>query len=173
MHCAICHAIDDSAHSSHFFVGWKIAIADEPVVKYLPTPSRKRGQRCWNKGLNTNEFLEGSTEYLYSTSPSRPHISKRSAFFSRVLIRHSELTVKELMRHKTLEVTLRYAHLAPEHLSEALDKLEQYKANCNASVIAAAGATGTQSLLPITNCFRMLVPEEGVEPTRGVIPGRF
>lgn len=36
------------------------------------------------------------------------------------------LTVKELMRHKTLVVTLRYAHLAPEHLSEALDNVEQY-----------------------------------------------
>jgi hypothetical protein len=45
------------------------------------------------------------------------------------------------MRHKTLDVTRRYAHLAPEHLSEALDKLEQYNTKCNASVIAVADET--------------------------------
>lgn len=33
------------------------------------------------------------------------------------------LTVKELLRHKTLEMTLRYAHLAPEHKRKAVDTM--------------------------------------------------
>jgi len=32
-------------------------------------------------------------------------------------------TVRELMRHKTLDMTLRYAHLAPEHKQAALAKI--------------------------------------------------
>jgi hypothetical protein len=32
-------------------------------------------------------------------------------------------TVRELMRHKTLDMTLRYAHLAPEHKQAALGKI--------------------------------------------------
>ena len=51
----------------------------------------------------------------------------RHTFASRLVMGGVDiLTVKELMRHKTLVVTLRYAHLAPEHLSEALDNVEQY-----------------------------------------------
>lgn len=33
------------------------------------------------------------------------------------------LTVKELMGHKTISVTMRYAHLAPSHLQTAVDRL--------------------------------------------------
>ena len=45
------------------------------------------------------------------------------------------LTVKELMRHKTLAVTLRYTHLAPDHLAEALEKLDRYNSEkCKESV---------------------------------------
>ena len=44
------------------------------------------------------------------------------------------LAVKELMRHKTLDVTLRYAHLAPDHLVETLDKLDRYSEKCKGGV---------------------------------------
>ncbi len=33
-------------------------------------------------------------------------------------------TVKEIMRHKTIEMTLRYAHLSPEHKKSAIATLE-------------------------------------------------
>jgi len=34
-------------------------------------------------------------------------------------------TVKELMRHQTYEMTLRYAHLSPSHKAEAVRKFEK------------------------------------------------
>jgi hypothetical protein len=33
-------------------------------------------------------------------------------------------TVKEIMRHKMIEMTLRYAHLSPEHKKSAIATLE-------------------------------------------------
>ena len=35
-------------------------------------------------------------------------------------------TVKELMGHKSVEMTLRYAHLAPEHKLDAVNRLDTY-----------------------------------------------
>jgi len=34
------------------------------------------------------------------------------------------VTVKEIMRHKSIEMTMRYAHLSPEHKKSAIDSLE-------------------------------------------------
>ena len=34
------------------------------------------------------------------------------------------VTVKEIMRHKTIDMTLRYSHLAPAHKRAAVDALE-------------------------------------------------
>jgi hypothetical protein len=34
-------------------------------------------------------------------------------------------TVQELMGHKTISMTLRYAHLSPDHKRAAIDALEQ------------------------------------------------
>ena len=33
-------------------------------------------------------------------------------------------TVMEIMRHKSIEMTMRYAHLSPEHKKSAVDALE-------------------------------------------------
>ena len=35
------------------------------------------------------------------------------------------LTIKELMGHKTLAMTLRYAHLSPSHVGRAVDVLSR------------------------------------------------
>ncbi len=32
-------------------------------------------------------------------------------------------TVKDLLRHKSIDMTLRYAHLSPEHKESAIDTL--------------------------------------------------
>src|SRR5215472_1944710 len=65
----------------------------------------------------------------------------RHTFASRLVMGGVDiLTVKELMRHKTLVVTLRYAHLAPEHLSEALDNVSSTTRTCNKSVTTKSDA---------------------------------
>jgi integrase len=40
-------------------------------------------------------------------------------------VRVDIMTVKELLGHKTLAMTLRYAHLAPAHKLKALEMLDQ------------------------------------------------
>ena len=50
--------------------------------------------------------------------------SLRHTFGSRLAMKGVPiLTIKELMGHKTLTMTLRYAHLAPGHLRDAVEKL--------------------------------------------------
>jgi hypothetical protein len=41
------------------------------------------------------------------------------------LQREALLTIKELLGHKTLEMTLRYAHLVPDQKREAVVRLEK------------------------------------------------
>lgn len=54
--------------------------------------------------------------------------SLRHTFCSRLVMAGVDLrTVQELMGHKTLNMTLRYSHLAPRHLSEAVEKLTEYR----------------------------------------------
>ena len=87
----------------------------------------------------------------------------------------SLLTVKELLRHATLAMTLRHAHLASSHLHEAVETLGV------APSVAMLPQTTQNTARTINWTTRYvaeiktgdLVPEEGVEPTRGVIPGRF
>lgn len=60
----------------------------------------------------------------------------RHTFASRLVMAGVDiLTVRELMRHKKLEMTLRYAHLAPQHVDEALERLDAANAKCKESVM--------------------------------------
>jgi hypothetical protein len=47
------------------------------------------------------------------------------------------LNVQKLMRHKTLAMTLRYAHLAPSHLQEGVERLVSKCTESVQSVVAA------------------------------------
>ena len=55
----------------------------------------------------------------------------RHTFASHLVMAGVDLvTVKELLGHKTINMTNRYTHLAPEHKAQAVAKLEdRYKAN--------------------------------------------
>lgn len=50
----------------------------------------------------------------------------RHTFASDLIMEGVDLmTVKELLGHKTIEMTLRYAHLAPDHKMRAVSILDQ------------------------------------------------
>lgn len=56
--------------------------------------------------------------------PLGPHVL-RHTFASRLVMAGVDLrTVQELMRHKTIAMTLRYAHLSPDHKRKAMEILE-------------------------------------------------
>src|SRR5260370_571793 len=52
----------------------------------------------------------------------------RHTYISRLVMAGVDLrTVAELAGHKTLSMTMRYAHLAPEHKQDAMRKLSDYR----------------------------------------------
>ena len=64
----------------------------------------------------------------------------RHTFASRLVMRGVDLTtVKELMGHKHINMTLRYAHLSPGHKHSAIAVLDQ---NPSAVISATPGANG-------------------------------
>ena len=88
--------------------------ADKPVEEELVCSSRTEwGARQWFK----QAMAEAGVTKL------RWH-DLRHTFASRLVMADVNiLTVQKLMRHETLAMTLRYSHLAPSHLSEAVEKL--------------------------------------------------
>jgi hypothetical protein len=58
-------------------------------------------------------------------TPCGPH-TLRHTFASRLIMAGVDLrTVQELLGHKTISMTLRYAHLSPDHQRRAITTLEQ------------------------------------------------
>ncbi len=79
-----------------------------------------------NTPLNANNFINRVLEPALKEariSDFRWH-DLRHTFGSRLAMAGVELrTIQELMRHKTIKMTLRYTHLSPTHTLEAVNKL--------------------------------------------------
>jgi len=58
-------------------------------------------------------------------SHSKLWVTRRHTFASHLVMSGVDLpTVKKLMRHSDIQTTMIYAHLAPDHLSDAVNKLK-------------------------------------------------
>lgn len=70
----------------------------------------------------------------------------RHTFASRLVMAGVDLrTVAELMGHKTIQMTMRYAHLAPEHNLAAIERLVSFNSGNSDSGERSEGDTGDSS----------------------------
>jgi len=76
--------------------------------------------------LNPNNFINRVLEPALKEAKLKDFRwhDLRHTFGSRLIMAGVDLrTVQELMRHKTIKMTLRYTHLSPTHTLEAVNKL--------------------------------------------------
>lgn len=100
---------------------------DAPVDDLLVCETTEWAHRQW----------WGAVKQEAQIQPLRWH-DLRHTFVSRLVMANvNVLTVQRLMRHETLTMTLRYAHLAPSHLHEAVEKI----AECTKSVQRVSNAS--------------------------------
>lgn len=87
-----------------------------PIGKLFHDIKQRQVNNRWNKA-RLHMGLDEDPQFV-------PH-ALRHTFCSRLVQQGvSILTVKELAGHKVLEITMRYAHLAPQNLRSAIETLE-------------------------------------------------
>ncbi len=93
--------------------------AQEPKAHYIRPAHEDRRQRWWD------EVRRAAGAYDDTTKTYNFHWHDlRHTFASRLVMNGVDiLTVNKLLRHATLQVTMRYAHLAENRLHEAVAKL--------------------------------------------------
>ena len=107
---------------------WRFSDGKGKVFAHLYTSNTTTGARRWFE-LALAEA--GITSFRWH--------DLRHTFASRLVMAGTDIrTVQELMGHKTIQVTLRYAHLAPQHQLEAVQRL------CNTRQ-ALSGPTDTRT----------------------------
>ena len=82
--------------------------------------------------------------FLPPYEPPRSWISAfttfRHSFASRLALERVELmTIRELMGHKTMAMTLRYAHLSPGHRQAAIERLVTRQGTVKQAVTVGGG----------------------------------
>jgi integrase len=93
--------------------------AQAPKAHHIRTAHEDRRQRWWD------EIRRAAGAYDETTKTYNFHWHDlRHTFASRLVMNGVDiLTVNKLLRHATLQVTMRYAHLAENRLHEAVAKL--------------------------------------------------
>lgn len=70
----------------------------------------------------------------------------RHTFASRLVMAGVDIrTVAELMGHKTIQMTMRYAHLAPEHNLAAVERLSLFTPTDSSEATATKAATDSRN----------------------------
>ena len=88
----------------------------------------------------------------------------RHTFASRLVIAGADLrTVAELMRHSSIQMAMRYAHLAPQHNRAAVDRLVRAKTGNRRSKKGTGAANGDSELVTQSVTSRNLNFEEKAE----------
>ena len=84
-----------------------------PVFSSVRTGGSLQGSRGWFPSALEEAKIEGYTWHC-----------NRHTFASRLVMAGVDLrTVAELLGHRTLQMVMRYSHLAPEHQASAVDRL--------------------------------------------------
>jgi len=90
----------------------------------------------------------------------------RHTFASHLVMNGVDLTtVKELLGHKTLVMTLRYSHLSQGHKKRAVEIVGSVLGGHFLATLPERVAVGQDT--PITQVIDFIVPGAGVEPARG------
>jgi integrase len=91
--------------------------ATEPVFPSVRTGEALQGPRGWFPASLEEAEIEGYTWHC-----------NRHTFASRLVMAGVDLrTVAELLGHRTLQMVMRYSHLAPEHQASAVDRLVSFQ----------------------------------------------
>ena len=102
------------------FTGW--GLPNNPEALVFPSPTTN--QRFDNIAKSWNGVVE-----ISGLSDFRFH-DLRHHFASKLVMTGVDLlTIKELLGHSSLDMTLRYAHLAPDHKLRAVDALDSSASN--------------------------------------------
>ncbi len=104
--------LNDTAMAA-FGVLWQFSQGKGRVFAHLYNSASSKGAREWFEKALINSGIANF----------RWH-DLRHTFGSRLVMKGVDIrTVQELMGHKTITVTLRYAHLAPQHQLAAVQRL--------------------------------------------------
>ena len=75
----------------------------------------------------------------------------RHTFASRLVMAGVDIrTAQELMGHKTIQVTMRYAHLAPQHQLEAVQRLCNAGSALSKATDTRTDTTATEAISPVS-----------------------
>jgi integrase len=115
--------LPDSKHGDARFV--RLNARAKAVLRILHDARTSEG-RVFTTNLKPRWFTRDATEAAGITGVSWHTL--RHTFISRLVMAGIDLrTVMELAGHKSITMTMRYAHLAPGHAAQAVEKLCEVK----------------------------------------------